>query len=129
MTEPYRWSVEQYNRLAELGAFDDERIELLDEEIWRYGRQSPTHAAMVSKTRQVLQGIFGGGFVFSPRMPVALSDTSEPEPDFSVAVGVINDYAASHPTLFEVLLIVEVADDTLNKDRSIKRKVYASACR
>jgi Uma2 family endonuclease len=127
MSQPYGWSVEQYNRLAELGVFDDERVELLDGEIWRLGRQSPPHAAIVSKARQVLQDTFGSGLVFSPKMPVTLSDTSEPEPDFSVAVGVVNNYADHHPMPSEILLVVEVADDMIEKDRGIKREIYARA--
>lgn len=127
MSQPYRWSVEQYNRLAELGVFDDERVELLDGEIWRLSRQSPPRAAIVSKVRQVLQGTFGSGFVFSPKMPVTLSDISESELDFSVAVGVINDYADHHPIPSEILLVVEVADDATEKDRGIRREIYARA--
>ncbi len=120
MSQPYQWSVEQSHRLAGLDVFDDERVELLGDEIWRIGKQSPLHAAMASRARQVLQSTFGGGFVFSPRMPVTLSDTSEPEPDFSVAVGKIDDYADHHPGPSKIFLVLEVADDALDKDRGIK---------
>lgn len=127
MSQPYQWSVEQCNCLAQLDVFDDERVELLDGDIWRLGRQSPSHAAMVSKTSKALKDLFGSDFVFSTKMPVTLSDSSEPEPDFSVAVGAINDYLDRHPTSSEVLLVVEVADDRLDKDRRIKREIYAKA--
>ena len=127
MSQPYRWSVEQYHRFAELDVFDDERVELLDGEIWRLGRQSPSHAATVSRTSKVLRSIFGSDCVFSPKMPVTLSDASEPEPDFSVAVGAANDYCNHHPGPSEILLVVEVADAELDKDRIIKRAIYLRA--
>ncbi len=123
----YRWTPEHYHRLSKSGFFDDERVELLSGKIWRLGRQSPLHATMISQAGAILRNIFGDGFVFSTRMPAALSDISEPVPDFSVAAGVINDYADHHPGPTELLLTVEVSDSTLAKDRGMKMAAYAEA--
>lgn len=127
MSRTYRWNLEQYNRLTEIDIFDGARVELLDGEIWTLGRQSPQHATAVQKTRKYLRVIFGNGFVISPKMPVTLTETSEPEPDVSVVLGKIDDYADHHPQPSEILLLVEVADESLAKDREVKRKIYAKA--
>ena len=55
--------------------------------------------------------------------PFALSDDSEPEPD--VAVVPAGDYRQAQPD--QALLIIEVADSSLHKDRGIKTALYASA--
>jgi Uma2 family endonuclease len=55
--------------------------------------------------------------------PLALSDDSEPEPD--IAVVPAGDYATAHPG--RALLLVEVADASLRKDRGIKTALYAAA--
>jgi Uma2 family endonuclease len=56
------------------------------------------------------------------QLPLALSDDTEPEPDVSVVP--LGDYGTEHP--HTALLIIEVADSTLKKDRR-KATVYASA--
>ncbi|PYR46808.1 MAG: Uma2 family endonuclease [Acidobacteria bacterium] len=55
--------------------------------------------------------------------PLALSDDSEPEPD--IAVVPAGDYANAHPT--RALLVIEIADTSLQKDRGIKTALYATA--
>ena len=56
------------------------------------------------------------------QLPLALSEYTEPEPD--VAVVPLGDYETEHP--HTALLIIEVADSTLRKDRR-KATAYASA--
>jgi Uma2 family endonuclease len=58
-----------------------------------------------------------------PQLPFAADDWSEPEPDIAV---VQKDYTRrGHPS--EVLLLIEVADSSLRKDRGLKREIYAQA--
>jgi Uma2 family endonuclease len=52
-----------------------------------------------------------------------LGSVSEPEPDVAVVPGALEDYVDKHPT--EALLVVEVADSSLAKDRAQKRLLYA----
>jgi Uma2 family endonuclease len=55
--------------------------------------------------------------------PLALDPDSEPEPDVAVVPGTPRDYLRAHPT--EALLVVEVADTSLAKDRLEKAALYA----
>ena len=52
---------------------------------------------------------------------------SEPEPDVAVIRGDLDEYEHSHPGPQDVALVVEVADASLDRDRSIKKQVYARA--
>jgi Uma2 family endonuclease len=55
--------------------------------------------------------------------PLALLDDSEPEPDLAIVPS--GDYVRRLPTT--ALLVVEVADSSLKKDRLVKAELYAAA--
>ena len=54
-------------------------------------------------------------------------DDSEPEPDISLLRQRLDFYAAGKPRPGDVLLLVEVADATLDYDREVKLPLYAAA--
>lgn len=58
--------------------------------------------------------------------PVTLIDDSEPEPDIYLAKGPLDGYD-HHPYPEDLLLLVEVADNTLRRDRTAKKFSYAVA--
>ncbi|MEM9261832.1 MAG: Uma2 family endonuclease, partial [Bacteroidota bacterium] len=58
--------------------------------------------------------------------PVTLIDDSEPEPDIHVAKGPLESYD-HHPYATDLLLVVEVSDSTLHRDRTAKKLSYALA--
>jgi Uma2 family endonuclease len=57
--------------------------------------------------------------------PVTLDNYSEPEPDLSIVVFRPDFYALSHPRPADVLLLIEVAESSGQKDRLIKQPAYA----
>ena len=61
-----------------------------------------------------------------PQSPVAFLELdSEPEPDIVWATR--RDYGDSHPAGADVLLLIEVADSSLDYDRTEKVELYAKA--
>jgi len=121
-----RWSRAEYDRLIATGVFDeDDRIELLDGLMVVKEPQGSWHAATVSHIQGVLQRAFGGGYTVRTHAPIALDDMSEPEPDLAVVKGRARDYLREHPA--RPVLIVEVADTSLAKDRLRKSGLYARA--
>ncbi len=62
----------------------------------------------------------------SSQNPIRLSSHSEKEPDLSLLERK-RIYASRHPRPDEVLLVIEVADTTLDFDRRIKIPLYAEA--
>ena len=112
----------EYDRMVELGLFQDERVELIRGVLVKMSPQLAPHASTIRKLTQLLMAQLQGRYALSIQSPLALSDDSEPEPD--VAVVPLGDYDAEHPST--ALLVIEVSDSTLRKDRG-KAAVYASA--
>nr|UXE44317.1 hypothetical protein Hi04_10k_c2089_00005 [uncultured bacterium] len=86
--------------------------------------QSDPHAAAVGFTADALRAIFSRGFFVREEKPLVLSETSEPEPDVVVARGSQRE-TPRHPTPANTVLVVEVADSSLNMDRTLKLELYA----
>jgi Uma2 family endonuclease len=112
----------EYDQLVGLGVFDDERIELIQGVLVKMSPQEAPHASTVQKLTKLLIARLQERGEVRVQLPLALSDVSEPEPD--VAVVALGDYETEHPRT--ALLIIEVADSTLKKDRR-KATVYAGA--
>src|SRR5450631_913480 len=106
----------EYDRLVELGSFDEERIELLRGMLVGMSPQGAEHADVVHRLAALLARGFGDRAVVRTHSPLALGEDSEPEPD--VAVLAPGDYSREHPST--ALLVIEVSDTSLRKDRAIK---------
>jgi Uma2 family endonuclease len=59
------------------------------------------------------------------RNSVRLDDFSEPEPDFALLRQRPDHYRDALPRPADILLLIEVADTSLNYDRAVKRALYA----
>lgn len=57
--------------------------------------------------------------------PIVLDDYSEPEPDIALLRPRDDFYKSLHPRSSDILLIVEVAESSLDYDRHIKLPLYA----
>ncbi|MEW6542250.1 MAG: Uma2 family endonuclease [Nitrospirota bacterium] len=121
-----RWTRAEYERIVEAGVLQpEERVELLDGEILTMTPQNSPHAATVGLVERVLQRVFGPDHWVRVQLPLIVDPDSEPEPDLAVVSGTPRDYVAEHPRT--ALLVVEVADTTLEKDRDRKAAIYARA--
>lgn len=121
-----RWTRVEYDRLVGYGVFgEDEHLELLDGHLVVCEPQGSRHSAAVMALQQALAEAFGPGFHVRPQLPIALDDSSEPEPDAVVVRGAPWDYASSHPSA--PLLLAEIAETSLAIDRRHKGSLYARA--
>lgn len=124
MAPVHRWTRQQYEDMVLQDIFPPgERVELIDGVIVDMSPQKSFHATAVCLVAETLRVIFSSGYNIRVQMPLALDDTSEPEPDVAVVPGKTRDYTHAHPTT--AALIVEVADATLRLDRKTKQAVYA----
>lgn len=122
--EIYRWSRDVYDRAVEAGVFgSDDRMELIEGELVMMAPHGSRHATAIRLVDRVLTRVFGEDCIVQCQLPLAIADDSEPEPDVAVVEGEIADYRDAHPSA--ALLVVEVADDSLRRDRSVKRRLYA----
>lgn len=121
----YRWTRDEYYKLAEAGFFIGKRVELIGGEIIRMSPMGRSHVLAVKFGAKALEKAFGKGWFVQTQAPLTLSDDSEPEPDIAVIAGNDFDYFDEHPT--SAALIVEVSDSTISEDRRWKGSFYASA--
>ncbi len=126
--EKRRFTVDEYHRMAEAGIFsEDESVELLEGEIVEMTPISARHAACVNKLTRLFGRELGERVVVSVQNPVALTETSEPQPDLALLRPRPDFYAAGHPGPEDVFLMVEVADSSAKSDRAVKVPLYARA--
>lgn len=127
-TEPvWRFSVEQYHQMICLGIFtSDDPVELLEGWIIQKMPKNPPHRAATKLTRNALEEIVPGGWYVDTHRTITLDD-SEPEPDVVIVRGNTLDYLDRHPGVQDLALVVEIADSTLERDRTFKKRLYARA--
>jgi Uma2 family endonuclease len=114
---------DEYHRMAELGMFEGERVELVRGAIIKMSPNHPPHAFSVEQLTQVLVVALLGRARVRVQLPLLAADESEPEPDLAVVP--LGDYSAEHPR--RALLIIEVAQSSLRKDRLLKAPLYAES--
>lgn len=122
-----RFTVAEYYQMAEAGVFHpEERVELIRGEIRIMCPQGPIHAAGGSRADLWFIRHLGDRALVRIRRPIHLDDESEPEPDLVLAI-YEEEYTEHHPTLSELLLVLDVSDSTLRYDRNEKALLYAQA--
>jgi len=122
------FTVDTYHRLGELGILDeDDRVELLDGQIVEMTPIGGPHVACVVRLNDLLSRRLGSDTSVSVQNPVVLADRSEPQPDIAVLRRPNGLSGAWLPSPEDVLLVIEVADTSLERDRDIKIPLYAEA--
>lgn len=120
------FSVDEYHRIGEAGVFsEDDRVELMEGEILMMSPIGSRHVACVNRVHEELSSRLHGRAIVSGQNPVVLNDFSEPEPDIAVLKRRDDFYVQALPTAADVLLMIEVADTSLEYDRDIKLPAYA----
>jgi Uma2 family endonuclease len=117
-----RLSRAEYDALGRLGHFDDQKVELLYGVIVRMSPIGPPHVWASNCLGNALIRALGDRAFVAIQSSFAASEDSEPEPD--IAVYPPGDYRKVLPST--ALLIVEVSDSSLKRDRNVKTGLYAS---
>jgi Uma2 family endonuclease len=102
-----------------------DRTELIEGEVIYMSPIGSRHAACVNRLTAVLSMLLNNQAIVSIQNPIQLSLFSEPEPDVAL-LRPRDDFYASHlPTPADVLLVIEVADTSLDYDQHTKLPLYA----
>ena len=118
----------EFERLVEVGIIaEDDRVELLDGDIITMSPIGPRHAACVKRLNALLGRIVAGSPVVSVQDPVRLNDFSDPQPDIALLAPRDDYYESALPRSKDILLIIEVADTSLDLDLGTKIPMYARA--
>jgi Uma2 family endonuclease len=121
-------TVTDYHRMGEAGIItEDERVELLDGELYEMAPIGDDHIGGVNSLNYVLNRRTGDRALVSVQNPIRLSDYSEPEPDIVLLRPRADFYRTAKARPEDVLLIIEVAYSSLEYDRETKLPRYAAA--
>ncbi len=124
----HRFTVKDYHRMAEADVFGpDDRVELLDGEVFELAPIGSRHAACVKRLTRLFMTQVGEGAIVGVQDPIQLSERSEPQPDVTLLRPRADYYAGGHPLPPDVLLVVEVSEATADFDRTTKLPLYVAA--
>jgi Uma2 family endonuclease len=104
---------------------EDEHIELISGQILNMSPKGIRHSFVLMQLLRELQELLRRRARIRCQDPISLPNNSEPEPDLVIAKE--NEYLESHPVPSDIILVVEVADSSVEFDRSTKGDLYASA--
>jgi Uma2 family endonuclease len=104
----------------------DERVELLNGEVVPMSPIGSEHGSIVDLLAEFFHRVSGGRFAIRTQGPLALSDCSEPEPDLMLLRRDRAPFRTGHPTPEDVLLLIEVADSSRQRDLGAKLALYAA---
>lgn len=113
----------EYDRMAELGMFANERIELLRGVLVKMSPIGWHHNQVVIwLTKQLIRAL-DDSYEVRSQCSFAASDWSEPEPDLAVAL----EDRSLRDLPSALFLVIEVADSSIQHDRTTKVALYAEA--
>jgi Uma2 family endonuclease len=122
-----RFTVDEYHQMIRTGILsEDEPVELLDGWITNKMPRNPEHDLAVEKLDAAIRSRIPPGWRIRIQSAIT-TDASEPEPDMAIVRGPLPASATSHPRPGEVAMLVEVADSSLDYDRTMKGQAYAQA--
>ncbi|HEX4598467.1 MAG TPA: Uma2 family endonuclease [Burkholderiaceae bacterium] len=121
----WRLTVDDYHRMGDAGIFhEDDRVELVDGELFRMASIGTPHAAIVIRLNSWFGDLAHGRFLVSSQNPIRLSRYDEPQPDLMLLRPRADGYFSSLPAPDDVMLLIEVADSSLEWDRDVKIPMY-----
>jgi Uma2 family endonuclease len=118
-------SVDDYHRMGEAGLFrPEERIELIHGDLITMAPIGWPHLQVVNVVAQLFAMQVGRSAIVQVQNPISLPPDNEPQPDIALLRAEYRSRAAL-PAADDALLVVEVADTTLERDREVKIPLYA----
>ena len=122
------FDVDDYHRMAEAGILsEDDRVELIDGEIVAMTPIGPRHNASVNRANHTLGKIVGDHAIVQVQGSVRLDRFREPQPDLVLLRPQPDFYASRLPGPSDILLIIEIAESSLDYDREVKAGIYAQS--
>src|SRR5262245_9092710 len=119
-----RTSLDEYHRMIDAGILgDDDPVELVDGLILTLSPQKPAHALVIEGLTDAASTGLPSGVRVRCQLPLTLRD-SEPEPDIAFVPGTRSS-STGHPG--HAALVIEVAGESLARDRLLKGPIYARA--
>ena len=122
----WRFSADEYQRMVQariLTKYD--RVELVDGEIVAKMTFGPRHSATVDRIARTFFAKASESAIVRVQGAVRVNLFSEPEPDVVLLRPRSDFYASGHPGPADILLVIEVAESSIEYDRDVKAPLYA----
>ena len=112
--------------MAEAGILSpDERVELIAGEIVAMSPIGPRHGVAVDRVTREMVRMAGDRAIVRTQGTVVLDRFAAPQPDLALLRPKTDEYLSRHPNAGDILLIIEVADSSLDYDTTTKLGLYA----
>ncbi len=122
--ELMRFSGEQFDQLWQIGFLSsDDRVELLDGQIVRKPEVNSTHYYALLELHKRLMYQFDTQAIVVNQGTIQLPHDGRPDPDIVLAHREVPRTRVPLPE--DIYLLIEVAESTIHRDRSIKLPLYA----
>lgn len=123
----HRFSVEDFHRMVEAGILSqDDRVELLEGEVVELSPVGKRHAYTVNALVDLLSPLRERA-VLSVQNPLPLPQNTEVYPDLALLKPPRSRYRDRLPEGDDALLVIEVAESSLDYDLKVKLPLYARA--
>ena len=120
-------TIGDYHRMIENGIIHEgEHTELISGQIFNMAAKGTRHTLCTRRLFKQLLHLIGDRADVQSQDPITLPNNSEPEPDVVIARLRSDNYANSHPAPADIILVIEVADSSLDFDRNTKLQIYAA---
>lgn len=121
----YRWTIDEYRELGRRGLLRDSRTLLIDGEILDIPLPDPPHNLSLGLVEDWLRAVFATGYHVRNQMAFDVGTDNDPGPDLAVVAGTRREYADRQAST--AVLVVELADSSLQLDTTRKAELYATA--
>jgi Uma2 family endonuclease len=121
-------TVADFQQMCEYGILKpDERVELIEGELFAAPPVNAPHASVVARMMHVLMARLGEQVLVWPQLPLVVSDRSEPFPDLTLLRLRDDYYRGALPARDDQFAVIEISDTMLLFDRGAKLRMYAKA--
>lgn len=121
---PHRWTVDEFQRVRESGAWEGRKIILIDGELVEMAAPKPPHDMSLTLAYYLFARLFGNGHVVRIQMGMEFGINTDPLPDLAIVPGDPRTMVATPDT---AELVLEVSDSSLDYDTGVKASLYAAA--
>ena len=121
-----RFTADEYQRMGQTGILSTrDRVELIDGEVVAMTPIGLRHGAAVDRANRAMFIAVGDRAIVRVQGSVRLDLFHEPQPDLVLLAPRDDFYASAHPGPLDILLVIEIADSSLEYDRDVKAPMYA----
>ena len=123
-----RFTADEYQRMGHAGILsEDDRLELIDGEVLAMTPIGHRHTACVTRATHGLILAVGDRAIVQTQGSIRLNLYNEPQPDLVLLRPRDDFYASRHRAPEDILLVIEIADSSIEYDRDVKAAMYAAS--